>query len=691
MIPALYLDTHVWETLLEHYVCKPVKAARGGSLALQAAATMSGAKQTAPRILVFGDVLGRLDAFVKRLQSVNEKNGPFDAALCVGQFFPADGSGVEGVEGYFKGEKAIPVPTYFIGDYGDGVNSLLAPARSKALDMGFSMDGIPVCDNLLYLKGSGVLLLKGLRIAYLSGKYIPDVYKNARGAEASGGHFEDDVDALRAIADEKDVTDIFISNEWPRGVTQSASAAEGIDVASTGSDISAELASILKPRYHFSGSEGVFYAREPYVNPDATHVTRFIGLGAVGNENKQKFVHALSPTPASVMSASDLASKPTNTTMSPYIKGAHRSSTAGTAQKRDVGQMDKASADDGQYWRYDTSQGKRQRRNDGGDRVCFEFVKQGSCSRGETCKFKHDLGDGKPIPKGACFDFITKGQCEKGAECRYKHSLEDNGAADEALPPGSCFDFFRKGECGRGSECRFSHSLDDPRPTRTPRPPPDACWFCLSSPNIETHLVASVGDHCYCALAKGPLCPGHVLILPIEHQPSIISLPSDAELELEKYKHAIRECFKKQGKATIFFERYLQLRAGTHAHLQAVPIPLSKASLALSSFISSAKEVGFTFEVIHPGEKDHEARERLKELVGRGVNYFMVELHEGTLLAHPLSQGEKLPMQFGREVLANILGTPERGDWKQCKLDVSEETAMADQFKEQFQEFDPMP
>jgi hypothetical protein len=42
-------------------------------------------------------------------------------------------------------------------------------------------------------------------------------------------------------------------------------------------------------------------------------------------------------------------------------------------------------------------------------------------------------------------------------------------------------------------------------------------------------------------------------------------------------------------------------------------------------------------------------------------------------------------------VLANILGTPERGDWKQCKLDLSEETAMADQFKEQFQEFDPMP
>ncbi|XP_073395911.1 zinc finger CCCH domain-containing protein 64 isoform X2 [Physcomitrium patens] len=650
---------------------------------------MNGGKQ-APRILVFGDVLGRLDALFKRVQSVNKSNGPFDAALCVGQFFPEDERWVEGMEGYFTGEKPVPLPTYFIGDYGEGANSLLAPARKTALDLGFSMGGIPVCDNLFYLKGSGILNLKGLRIAYLSGRYIPDVYQNARGAEASGGHFEDDVDALRAIADDKEITDIFLSNEWPLGVhnaADSSSDPNGIDLASTGSDIAAELASLLKPRYHFAGSEGVFYAREPYINPDSTHVTRFIGVGAVGNDKKQKFAHALAPTPASEMSPLDLAARPTNTTPSPYIKGAHNKSTTGTTQKRDVSQMDKANEENVQHWRYDTSQGKRQKRNDGGDRVCFEFVKQGSCSRGETCKFKHDLGNGVPIPKGACFDFVTKGRCEKGADCRFKHSLEDWGPAEKALPPGSCFDFFRKGQCERGSECRFSHSLDDPRP---PRAPPSACWFCLSSPNIETHLVVSVGDHCYCAIAKGPLCPGHVLILPIEHQPSIVSLPSDAELELDKYKHSIRECFKKQGKATIFFERYLQLRAGTHAHLQAVPIPLSMASLALSSFVSSAKEVGFSFEVIHQ-DNDNEAKQRLKELVGGGVNYFIVELHEGTLLVHPLPQGEKLPMQFGREVLAKILGTPERGDWKQCKLDVSEETALADQFKEQFQEFDPMP
>lgn len=40
--------------------------------------------------------------------------------------------------------------------------------------------------------------------------------------------------------------------------------------------------------------------------------------------------------------------------------------------------------------------------------------------------------------------------------------------------------------------------------------------------------------------------------------------------------------------------------------------------------------------------------------------------------------------------MASVLGTPERGDWKACKLDIEEETSMADRFKEQFQSFDLM-
>jgi hypothetical protein len=39
--------------------------------------------------------------------------------------------------------------------------------------------------------------------------------------------------------------------------------------------------------YHIAGSKGIYYAREPYSNVDAVHVTRFIGLASVGNRDKQ--------------------------------------------------------------------------------------------------------------------------------------------------------------------------------------------------------------------------------------------------------------------------------------------------------------------------------------------------------------------------------------------------------------------
>lgn len=38
------------------------------------------------------------------------------------------------------------------------------------------------------------------------------------------------------------------------------------------------------------------------------------------------------------------------------------------------------------------------------------------------------------------------------------------------------------------------------------------CWFCLSSPKVEKHLVTSVGQKVYLALAKGGLTPDHVLV-----------------------------------------------------------------------------------------------------------------------------------------------------------------------------------
>ncbi|OAE21764.1 hypothetical protein AXG93_2550s1010 [Marchantia polymorpha subsp. ruderalis] len=602
---------------------------------------MSGSGSTAPRILIAGDVCGRLAALYKRVASVNKSNGPFDALLCVGQFFPSDPSGIEDMQKYIDGTEPIPLPTFFVGNYGEGANLLLSASKLKAAQAGLS-----------------------LRIAYLGAKYIPDLYQDAKD-----------------------------TNEWPLGVTNGA---DLVNVppnvnAATGTMIAADLATELKPRYHFAGTEGVFYAREPYLNPDADHCTRFIGLATVGNDKKQKFLHALSPMPASTMALSDLAIRPPNLTVSPYEIARIESKSAGSRATnlrnglaKDTSRGGKHPVDvDGQYWRYDVGQTKRQRRDDG-DRVCVEFVTRGTCSREGNCRFKHDLGDGTPIPKGACFEFVTKGSCERGADCRYRHSLE-NPERREPLPAGVCFDFFKTGKCDRGADCRFSHSLDNPAPPR----PTGPCWFCLSSPEVSTHLVLSVGDHCYCALAKGPVVQGHVLLLPIEHFPSTVSLAFDVLDEMQKYIDGLRECHRSQGNAIVIFERYIQLRAGTHAHIQIIPIPEAEAQSARGAFETAAMQAGFEFQSLPSGKSHRQAREALWELV-QNRNYFYVELPDQARLVHPLDGGAKMSMQFGREVVATLLNKPERGDWKACVMSKDEETNMAEEFKQLFTNFDPM-
>lgn len=74
----------------------------------------------------------------------------------------------------------------------------------------------------------------------------------------------------------------------------------------------------------------------------------------------------------------------------------------------------------------------------------------------------------------------------------------------------------------------------------------EKCWFCLSSPSVEKHMVISVGDNFYLALAKGPLDETNILILSVTHIQSSALLTEDDWKELEKFKDALRKFFKGQ-------------------------------------------------------------------------------------------------------------------------------------------------
>ncbi|XP_062436560.1 CWF19-like protein 1 isoform X2 [Rhea pennata] len=179
-----------------------------------------------------------------------------------------------------------------------------------------------------------------------------------------------------------------------------------------------------------------------------------------------------------------------------------------------------------------------------------------------------------------------------------------------------------------------------PKQAKKPPQPTGPCWFCLASPEVEKHLVVSIGTHCYLALAKGGLLPDHVLILPIGHYQSVVDLSSEVVEEVTKYKSALKEFFRSKGKRYVLFERNYRSQ-----HLQ--------------------------LQVAQPG-----------------TPYFYVELDTGEKLFHRIRKS--FPLQFGREVLASaaLLGLPHRADWRQCTAARPEEVAAAQAFRRDFQPFD---
>uniref|UniRef100_H2Y9K1 CWF19-like protein 1 n=1 Tax=Ciona savignyi TaxID=51511 RepID=H2Y9K1_CIOSA len=242
-------------------------------------------------------------------------------------------------------------------------------------------------------------------------------------------------------------------------------------------------------------------------------------------------------------------------------------------------------------------------------------------------------------------------------------------------------------DMNRGQK-RKSQNNNHNQPERKHSRPQDwSCWFCLGGEKVEKHLVASVGDLCYVAMAKGGLSPDHVLILPIAHHSSSNDLPEDTMLEVTRYKDALRSAFKHQERDCVFFERNYRT---DHMQIQVVPLPKGVTSDTVKkSFI----ELAATNADRHgnPSPLDFAqlpARTDLKQVLGKGIPFFHVELPDGTRLLHRIQRF--FPLQFGREALcsAPLLNAPNRVDWRSCDIPRDQESEHTKKFREFFKKFD---
>ncbi|CAZ83190.1 unnamed protein product [Tuber melanosporum] len=234
----------------------------------------------------------------------------------------------------------------------------------------------------------------------------------------------------------------------------------------------------------------------------------------------------------------------------------------------------------------------------------------------------------------------------------------------------------RGGKRGRGTLANLS--------------PAESCFFCLSYPQLEKHLIVSIGNEAYVTTAKGPLTnpttnpstlpfSSHVLIIPLTHTPTVTAIDDEDSRkstieEMTNYRLAIERMLKSRDCGAVTFE--VSRANGVHSHWQLIPVPVDKLAAVEEAFKSEA------------------LADRIGEFEKRGLDaenegdYFRIWISgmDGSLVVS-LKEGEYFDLQFGRKVLAKVMGL-KSVHWRDCAQTFEQEVKDANDFKEAFKSFD---
>lgn len=231
----------------------------------------------------------------EKISKLHEKNS-FSIAIILGDLFadPIEATleDEENVDSLLSGKILVPLPTYFTL----GKHPLPPPIVEKIE----KSDGEVVSNLYFWNKRSTTKTSEGLRIVNLAGTLDPAITVGRSNDRFLPFHTEDDANSLRGA----NSADILITSNWPLSITRGSQVKVPDESRiPQAQQCVAELCLNLKPRYHFSISNELFYEREPFFHlsdegkPDATVITRFISLAAFGNSEKQKWLYAFTIDP----------------------------------------------------------------------------------------------------------------------------------------------------------------------------------------------------------------------------------------------------------------------------------------------------------------------------------------------------------------------------------------------------------
>ena len=327
----------------------------------------------------------------------------------------------------------------------------------------------------------------------------------------------------------------------------------------------------------------------------------------------------------------------------------------------------------------------------------------------------------------------------------YAFKYDPNGPSTTALPPDATRTPFSSGRKRPAATDptdgykRYANgsAYTDERPKRSRKKDYNRlehCFFCISSPTVQKHLITSMANESYLTTTRGPLpppgwssdlnIPCHLLIIPHTHVDDHAPREQRAHLsppeydEMQRYRRALCRMLQAKGNGKYGGLCWEISRSGIrHVHWQFVAVPshLISGGLVQAGFKVAAEKAEL------PGFQSYDAHEMVTDQgdyfriwiwkpAGAGSVPGLVEQDEAiglngsgkndrdnmddehgteTSMVMPIPSSEKIDIQFGRKVTAGLLSMSNRANWRDVVQTVEEETADAKDFQEAFEPYDP--
>ncbi|CAM1506875.1 Fc.00g065160.m01.CDS01 [Cosmosporella sp. VM-42] len=333
--------------------------------------------------------------------------------------------------------------------------------------------------------------------------------------------------------------------------------------------------------------------------------------------------------------------------------------------------------------------------------------------------FVHPTEKESDVP--AVTRFISMAPYGNDAKAKAMYAFTLN-KADASIPPGATSSPFNPkakkrvnnddsyGRFGRDDHDGY-HGGRHKKRRRDPPPGPDQCYFCLSNPNLSAHMCCSIGDDAYITTAKGPLTtsstfaeqglsfPAQFIIIPLPHAPTATSMgpvsdPAGETVrtynEMSRFRESIQAMIatkSSQKLGVVTFEISRERNVHLIWQLLAIPAKLILDGLAEAAFKVEAENYKY------PAFTTKELSLQQQATFG---DFFRVWLWadngedkiKGKSLVMPIPTDMRFDLQFGRRVLAKLLGLEKRIVWQDCEQTVEEETKDVEAFREAFKPWD---